>query len=70
MPAIKAPERPKFKEDDPIAYARAMRQYTVCARHCPGGNRCCCDSSVYHKLHICDNGKCPCHSRARYEGRL
>lgn len=37
-----------------------------CRKRCPGGTACCLDSNVYHRLHICQDPACICHSQTRY----
>lgn len=39
----------------------------TCRRKCPGDRACVCDSNIYHRLHICRNERCFCHSKSRYE---
>lgn len=43
-----------------------------CDELCIGGNSCCCiyktEPIVEHVYHICNDPKCICHSRERYEG--
>lgn len=40
-----------------------------CRHNCPGGSRCNCNAAIYHKLHICHDQDCVCHSRERYDGQ-
>ena len=42
----------------------AIETTGVCRAQCPGGNRCQCIG--VHKLHICTDPKCYCHTRERY----
>lgn len=41
-----------------------------CRQKCPEGSPCCCMtwSGSTHRLHICRNPGCACHSRERYDG--
>ena len=42
----------------------AIETAGVCRAQCPGGNRCQCIG--VHKLHICTDPKCYCHTQERY----
>lgn len=37
-----------------------------CLHQCPEGNPCTCAGEKTHKLHICANEDCACHSKQRY----
>ena len=45
-------------------HTTAIETAGVCRAQCPGGNRCQCIG--VHRLHICSNPKCYCHTRERY----
>ena len=38
-----------------------------CNAHCPEGHACTLRADVPHKMHICSNPACACHSAARYQ---
>lgn len=48
---------------------RKMRFGSVreCQGYCSHNNFCTLNPTIPHKLHICGNPDCPCHSRERYE---
>lgn len=39
-----------------------------CRTLCPGGGECVCNNEHDHRLHICKDPGCYCHSRERYDG--
>lgn len=41
--------------------------FTPCNEVCPGGRDCCCDQYTAHRLHICTDPDCYCHTEKRYE---
>jgi hypothetical protein len=43
------------------------REAGRCNDHCPEGHACTLRADVPHKMHICSNPACACHSAARYQ---
>jgi hypothetical protein len=45
----------------------AIRTGTLCSDLCPEGCHCALSGRHAHRLHICSNPDCKCHSQSRYE---
>lgn len=63
-PKLLKPKKPT--EANPDLFDRYANT-PACGGHCVESRRCICTDRP-HKLHICKNPDCSCHSRARYEG--